>query len=72
DRVRSAAGGSGQTGEWEIASMPAGHRHVRRRAGRRPKPVGAAGTRATPSPTGSISARRRHNPRQNRCGYRPH
>src|ERR1017187_3106007 len=30
--------------------MPAGSRNARRRGGRKPKPVGAAGTRATPSP----------------------
>src|ERR1017187_9545451 len=42
--------------------MPAGSRNARRRGGRKPKPVGAAGTRATPSPGGSIAARRRHHP----------
>ena len=38
--------------------MPAGSRSARRRGGRKRKPVGAAGTRATPSPTESISGRR--------------
>src|ERR1039457_7212752 len=51
--------------------MPAGSRNARRRGGRKPKPVGAAGTRATPSPTASISGQRRQNPRRNHCECRP-
>ena len=46
----------------KTANMPAGSRNARPRAGRRPKPVGAAGTRATPSPGGLTGARRRHHP----------
>jgi len=69
DRARSAAGGSGRTRVWEIANMPAGSRNARPRAGRRPRAVGAAGTRATPSPGGSIGGRHKRNRRPNRCGY---
>src|ERR1017187_3991788 len=57
--------------EWDAANMPAGSRNARPRASRRRKPVGAAGTQATPSPGGSTNARRRPNPRQNHCGYPP-
>src|ERR1017187_5716482 len=45
--------------------------HVPARGGRKPKPVGAAGTRATPSPGGLIAARRRHHPRRNPCACPP-
>ncbi len=52
--------------------MPAGKPNAKRRAGRKLKPVGAAGTQAIPSPGGSTNARRRPNPRPNPCGYPPH
>ena len=51
--------------------MPAGSQNARRRAGRKPKPVGAAGTRAMPSPGGLTNARRKHSPRQNHYGHAP-
>ena len=51
--------------------MPAGSRPVRRRAGRRPKPIGATGTRTTAPPIGFSNGRR--NPhRPSRSGYRLH
>src|ERR1700693_4820504 len=49
--------------------MSAGRPNAKHRAGRRLKPVGAAGTRGTASSGGSTNARHRPNPRQNPCGY---
>ncbi len=51
--------------------MPAGSRHVRRRAGKRPKLIGATGTRTTAPPTGFSSGRRKPN-RQSLSGCRLH
>ena len=51
--------------------MPAGSRHVRRRAGKRPKPIGATGTRITAPPTGFSSGRREPN-RPSLSGCRLH
>ncbi len=51
--------------------MSAGSRHVRGRAGKRPKPIGATGTRTTAPPTGFSGGRRKPN-RQSLSGYRLH
>ena len=48
--------------------MLAGRRNARPRAGRRRKPVGAAGTRAMPLPGGLTNARRKPSPRRDHCG----
>jgi hypothetical protein len=52
--------------------MPAGSRNVKRRAARKPKPIGAAETWVTPSLGASTNGRRKPSPRLNPCDYPPH